>query len=157
MEDLAYIKINEDNLYEGVKDVSWQGRMEIINENPKFIIDAAHNVEGMKFLRNNIDKYFDYNDIYLILGILQDKDVEKMVEIISKLPKEICLVTPNSNRALKSNILKNIVKKYNKNCISFNNYNDAINYAKRKAKEKDIILAAGSIYMIGEIRKIIKK
>jgi len=157
LEDLAYIKINEDNLYEGVKDVSWQGRMEIINENPIFIIDAAHNVEGMKFLRNNIDKYFDYNDIYLILGILQDKDVEKMVEIISKLPKEICLVTPNSNRALKSNILKNIVKKYNKNCISFNNYNDAINYAKRKAKEKDIILAAGSIYMIGEIRKIIKK
>lgn len=157
LEDLGYIKIEENKLFEGVKNVSWNGRLEIIDEDPKFIIDAAHNVEGMKYLRKNIEKYFLYNNIYFILGILKDKEVEKMVEIISDLPKEIYLVTPNSNRALNSEELKKIVKKYNKTCISFDNYDEAINYAKDKAEKNDLIISAGSIYMIGEIRKLIKK
>jgi len=157
LEDLGYIKIEENKLFEGVKNVSWNGRLEIIDEDPKFIIDASHNVEGMKYLRKNIEKYFLYNNIYFILGILKDKEVEKMVEIISDLPKEIYLVTPNSNRALNSEELKKIVKKYNKTCISFDNYDEAINYAKDKAEKNDLIISAGSIYMIGEIRKLIKK
>ncbi|NLZ33490.1 MAG: bifunctional folylpolyglutamate synthase/dihydrofolate synthase [Clostridiales bacterium] len=157
LEVLGYIKVNEEKLHEGVKDVSWKGRMEIINENPRFIIDAAHNVEGMEFLKRSIENYFEYDNIYLILGILKDKEIEKMVEIISKLPKEICLVTPYSNRALEAKYLKNIVRKYNKNCIDFCDYNNAINYIKEKAEKNDLIIAAGSIYMIGEIRKLIKK
>ena len=92
----------------------------------------------------------------MVLGVLADKEVEKMVKVLAPLATEVYTLTANSVRAEGAEELKNIVKKYNDNCIAFNDYSDAINYAKSKAKEDDLILASGSLYMIGTLRNIMK-
>ncbi|MCF0148849.1 MAG: bifunctional folylpolyglutamate synthase/dihydrofolate synthase [Clostridium sp.] len=155
LDALNYINLDINKLKTATESVKWKGRLEVLNINPYIVVDGAHNVDGIKYLRNNIEKYFKYNDLYLILGILADKEVEKMLHIIAPMAKEIYTVTSNSIRATSSEDLKNEVLKYNKNTIAFEDYEEAANYAINKAKKEDLVLASGSLYMIGKMRKII--
>lgn len=156
LENLKYINLDIDKIKSAVEKVKWKGRLEVLSKNPYIVLDGAHNTSGVEFLKSNLSEYFIYSKLYLILGVLADKEVEKMLKVLAPLASEIYTLTANSVRAEGAEELKNIVKKYNDNCIAFNDYLDAINYAKSKAKEDDLILASGSLYMIGTLRNIMK-
>lgn len=156
LDNLKYIKLDVDKVKSAVEKVKWKGRLEVLSKNPYIILDGAHNTSGVEFLKSNLSEYFIYSKLYLVLGVLADKEVEKMVKVLAPLATEVYTLTPNSVRAEGAERLKNIVKKYNNNCIAFDDYSDAINYAKSKAKEDDLILASGSLYMIGTLRNIMK-
>ena len=156
LDNLKYINLDINILKLATRMVKWKGRLEILNEKPYIVVDGAHNVDGVQYLKKNIEEYFKYKNLYLILGILGDKEVEKMLKIIAPMAKEVYTVTSNSNRATNSEDLKKEVLKYNKNCLSFEDYKKAANYAINRANEDDIILASGSLYMIGKMREIIK-
>ena len=149
--------ISIDNIAKSIKNVKWKGRLEVLSYNPYVVIDGAHNIQGIETLNENIKKYFKYENLYLILGILADKDVEEMIKIIAPSAKKIYAVTPNSTRAELAENLKNEIVKYNKNCKSFNKYEYAYLEALSDTNENDIIVISGSLYMIGDMRKIIKK
>ncbi|GAA0825983.1 bifunctional folylpolyglutamate synthase/dihydrofolate synthase [Clostridium tertium] len=153
LEKLNYIKVNINKLYKGVKNVKWKGRLEVLKKDPFIVIDGAHNIAGIEFLKSNIEEYFKYKNLYLILGILADKNVEEMVKIIAPVATEVYTVTANSIRAASANELKEVVLKYNNNCIAFDDYDKAIKLSLSKVNKDDLIVAAGSLYMIGEIRK----
>lgn len=151
------IDISIANIVKSIKNVSWKGRLEVLSNNPYVVIDGAHNIQGIKTLSRNIKKYFKYENLYLILGILADKDVEEMIKIITPMAKKVYSVTPNSIRGELAESLKDEVSKFNKNCKSFDKYEEAYLEALNDASEKDLILASGSLYMIGDMRKIIRK
>lgn len=151
------IDISIANIVKSIKNVSWKGRLEILSNNPYVVIDGAHNIQGIKTLSRNIKKYFKYENLYLILGILADKDVEEMIKIITPMAKKVYSVTPNSIRGELAESLKDEVSKFNKNCKAFDKYEEAYLEALNDASEKDLILASGSLYMIGDMRKIIRK
>lgn len=155
LQRLNYINIEINKLYKGVKSVKWKGRLEVLKKNPYIVIDGAHNIAGIEFLKRNIEEYFKYQKLYLILGILNDKNVEEMVKVIAPLATEVYTVTPNSIRAASANELKEIVLRYNNNCIAFDDYDKVIQLSLSKASKDDLIIASGSLYMIGEIRKIL--
>lgn len=157
LDNLNYIKLDINKLKSATSKVKWNGRLETLSEKPYIVVDGAHNVDGIKYLKNNIKEYFTYNNLYLILGILADKEVEEMLEIIAPIANEIYTVTSNSVRAKNANDLKEEVLKYNKNCIAFEEYKSAAAYAISKAKEEDLILASGSLYMVGKMREILNE
>lgn len=151
------IDISIANIVKSIKNVSWKGRLEVLSNNPYVVIDGAHNIQGIKTLSRNIKKYFKYENLYLILGILADKDVEEMIKIITPMAKKVYSVTPNSIRGELAESLKDEVSKFNKNCKAFDKYEESYLEALNDASEKDLILASGSLYMIGDMRKIIRK
>ena len=110
------IDISIANIVKSIKNVSWKGRLEVLSNNPYVVIDGAHNIQGIKTLSRNIKKYFKYENLYLILGILADKDVEEMIKIITPMAKKVYSVTPNSIRGELAESLKDEVSKFNKNC-----------------------------------------
>lgn len=151
------VNITTESIIKSIKNVTWKGRLEVLSNNPYVVIDGAHNIQGIKTLSRNIKKYFKYENLHLILGILADKDVEEMIKIITPMAKQVYAVTPNSIRAELADDLKNEIVKYNANCRAFDEYEEAYLEALKNAKENDIILATGSLYMIGDMRKIINK
>ena len=157
IENLGLISIDIKSIEKSIREVTWKGRLEVLSNKPLIVIDGAHNIQGISKLKSNIQKYFNYENIYLILGILADKDVEKMVKEITPLAKRVYAVTPNSIRAELAKDLMEEVIKYNKNCEAFESYENAFNMALEDADEKDLILASGSLYMIGDLRKIITR
>ena len=151
------IQISKETIIKSIKNVSWKGRLEVLAKSPYVVIDGAHNIQGIQMLSQNIKKYFEYDKLYLILGILADKDVDEMIKVITPMASQVYAVTPNSIRAELADDLKNEIFKYNKNCLAFDDYEKAYLEALKNANENDIIVASGSLYMIGDMRKIINK
>ena len=146
-----------DSIVKSIKNVKWKGRLEVLSKNPYVVIDGAHNIQGIETLSRNIKKYFKYENLYLILGILADKDVEEMIKVIAPMAKKIYAVTPNSIRAELAEDLKREIIKYNENCEAYDDYKEAYLTAINDANENDFVLASGSLYMIGDMRKIIRE
>ena len=120
------------------------------------VIDGAHNIDGIKNLTESIDMYFNYNKIILILGILADKQVEEMIKTIVPKVDRVITVTPHSIRAELSQELKVQVEKYTSKCESIEDYELAYKKALSYCEDDDLLLISGSLYMVGDMRKIIR-
>ncbi len=150
------VKISKDNIINGLKSVQWPGRLEIMKNNPLVVIDGAHNIDGIKKLTESIDLYFKYNKLVLILGILADKQVEDMIETIAPKAERIISVTPHSNRAELAEDLKIEIEKLGVSCEAIDSYEEAYKKALSYCNDDDLLLISGSLYMIGDMRKIIR-
>ena len=124
---------------------------------PLVVIDGAHNIDGIRKLKESIDVYFKYNKLILILGILADKQVEEMVSTIATRAHRVIAVAPRSVRAELPHELKKVIEKVNNNCECFQNYEEAYSRALQYCSRSDLLLVSGSLYMIGDMRKIIKR
>lgn len=153
---LGYFKFEKEEVNRYLRDVKWIGRLEVMNKSPLVVIDGAHNIDGIKRLKENVEKYFEYKNLHLIIGILADKQVGEMIETIAPQAFKIYTLSPHSERAELSEDLKNEVLKVNKNVESFEDYEEALNIALENADKDDLILVTGSLYMIGDMRKIIR-
>lgn len=151
------VKISEKAIYEGLKKVTWKGRMEIMRTNPYVLLDGAHNIDGIEKLAESIDIYFKYNNLYLIIGILEDKQLEAMLEIITPKAKKVIAVSPNSFRAESADKLRDRILKFNAEAFAINSYEEAVKYAMSLCNDEDLLVICGSLYMVGDMRKIIKK
>lgn len=150
------LHICENSIVKGLLKVRWPGRLEVLNWKPLVVIDGAHNIDGIKKLKESMDVYFKYKDIVLILGILADKEVEDMVKIIASEVKQVICVTPHSERAELASQLMKEVKKINGKVIAIDDYSKAYDSALSFTDSEDLILVSGSLYMIGDMRKIIR-
>lgn len=150
------IDIEIETIIRALNEVKWIGRFEKVSNKPLIILDGAHNIDGIERLKDTINYCFNGEPYRLILGILADKSVNEMVKIIASDAKSIYCVTPASDRASQAKDLSEIVKQYNKNSKAYENYEDALNDAIDDSKEDEIIIISGSLYMIGDMRKIIK-
>ncbi|MGL5821359.1 MAG: bifunctional folylpolyglutamate synthase/dihydrofolate synthase [Sarcina sp.] len=149
-------KISDEAIIKGIRKTKWIGRMEIMKKNPLVVIDGAHNIDGIKAIKNSVEKYFNYNKIILILGILSDKDVEGMVKTISELSDNIILTEPHSERAGGSEQMISYLEAENKHYERILEYDKAYERALEIASDDDLILICGSLYMIGDMRKVIR-
>lgn len=155
--EIENLEFNHQEIIKSISKVQWIGRLEVMNRKPLVVIDGAHNIQGIKALRRNVEKYFKYKNVYLLLGILADKQVHEMIEVITPFAKKVITLTPMSNRAELAEDLMKEVEQYNKNCISMDNYEEAYKVALKEAGQDDLILISGSLYMIGDMRKVIRK
>ncbi|MEW6214234.1 MAG: folylpolyglutamate synthase/dihydrofolate synthase family protein [Nitrospirota bacterium] len=89
------------SIREGLKNVKWPGRLEIINEEPPILIDGAHNPAAAVALSNALVKNFlgRYKSIILVLGIMGDKDIKGIMKPLLPLASEIILTSPGYERA----------------------------------------------------------
>ncbi len=149
------LRVSDKSLVKGLEKTRWKGRLEIVRNKPLFVIDGAHNIQGVDSLIQNIKRIFKYNKLILGIGLLGDKDVEKIVSKLVPLADNIVVTKPLSPRALKAQELAEIIKQYNRNCIVKENIKKAINEAVRISNEGDLIVFSGSLYLIGEVRKIV--
>ncbi|MCK4521952.1 MAG: bifunctional folylpolyglutamate synthase/dihydrofolate synthase [Nanoarchaeota archaeon] len=143
-------KISKEAIKTGLKSARWPGRFEHISKN--IIFDCAHNAEGAKVLAKEIKK-LKCKNVYIILGIMKDKDIDHICKNLEPVAKEIIITKPKIERAA---MPKNIAKFIHKKIIIIKNVNDALEYAKMKAKEDDIILLTGSIFTVGEAFSFIR-
>ena len=79
-----------------------------------------------------------------------------MIEEITPIAKKVYALTPHSNRAELCEDLKNEIIKINPNCKAYEDYKKALKEALKEANKDDLILISGSLYMIGDMRKIIR-
>ena len=148
--------IRKESIISALSKVEWHGRLEVMNTKPLVVIDGAHNIDGIKKLRDSVERHFKYEKMILILGILADKQVEEMIKTIAVQAERVIAVTPNSERAQLAEELKVVIDKHNVRCEAVVDYKEAYLRALSYCGNEDLLLISGSLYMIGDMRKIIK-
>lgn len=156
LKDLG-VNISKECLLRGIAKVKWKGRMEVLNTSPLVVIDGAHNVDGIKKLKDSVNTYFNYKKIVLVIGMLGDKEVNRMVEEICTLASTVVVTEPHSYRAQNPVKLYEIIREKGIPCDIIENYEEAYKKALSLCGQKDLILITGSLYMIGDMRKVINK
>lgn len=150
------VKITKEAILKGLKLVKWPGRLEIMRRSPLVVIDGAHNIDGIKKLSESMNKYFKYKKMVLILGILADKQVDEMINTICPKAAKVIAVTPHSERAELCEDLRDKILLCNENCEAVMDYEKAYEKALSYCEEEDMIIISGSLYMVGDMRKIVR-
>lgn len=149
------IVLLENEIRKGIYKTLWAGRMEIFPKKPMVVLDGAHNVDGIRRLAESAHTYFKNQNITLILGVLGDKEYEKMAELILPLANQVILTEPQSERKLDAHKLANIVLHKELPFYVEVEIEKAFQKALKIADEDGIILCCGSLYMIGALRSYI--
>ena len=157
LRDNKNVKISNESIKNGLLTTKWPGRIEKIMENPMFIIDGAHNEDGAKSLRKSLEKNFPDKKLTLLIGMLADKDIDSVLKILMPKFNKVITTTPHNHRAINSEELKNRISMYVEDVISIENIEDAVKYTLDNAKEDEVIISAGSLYMIGTVRTLVKE
>ena len=105
------LHVEWEQIRKGISETFWKGRMELINENPFFMIDGAHNSHGVWALRESLKELYPDEKFHFIMGVMADKDYEEMIEALLPLAIDFITVTPESNRALQSKDLAECIQK----------------------------------------------
>ena len=104
------IYVPEDALRRGLRQARWPGRMEILNGDPPFLIDAAHNAQCARALRDTLEKFFPGREKILIVGVVRDKDYMSILDATVPLASAAFTVTTESARALGADELAQAVR-----------------------------------------------
>lgn len=155
LQQLGY-KITQSHVLYGlgqiVKNTGLKGRWQILGKYPWIICDTGHNEDGIKYIIDQISQY-SYNQLFMVIGMVNDKDVSK---VLSLLPKEAEYIFCQANipRAMPIEELYQKAIAVGLNGQMEKDVNSAISLAKKKATKEDLIFIGGSTFVVAEIKDL---
>ncbi len=152
----AGVAIDESAIRQGLEQASWEGRMERIEKRPDIYLDGAHNPASAKKLAATIQELkSDYHRMILVIGILCDKDYQKIARHLVPLADRVVVTKPHYSRALEVSFLAGEIQKLHAQVISAETITEAVAQARKEASPDDLILVTGSLYVVGEARALL--
>ena len=156
------VKLDREALYAGLKRARQPGRFEVIGGGPEagdeskplVIIDGAHNEAGAQALQETMAQYFAGKKILLVAGILADKQIDSIVKFLTKITDHIIVTEPDNPRKLAAEKLAEHVADFGTAAEVVSDVEAAVHRAKELADGYDVILFAGSLYLIGDVRRL---
>ena len=149
------IYITDESIIEGIEKTTNPGRMEIVSFEPIILLDGAHNIDGIKSLKKTLKDDFVYERLNLVFGILSDKNVQEMLDIITPIADTIILTKSHNNRACSPSKLKEMITE--RDVVVMDEISKAINYAKKISNKQDLICITGSLFTVGESKDYLDK
>ncbi|MDD2498089.1 MAG: Mur ligase family protein, partial [Desulfitobacteriaceae bacterium] len=137
---------------QGIEETIWPCRLETVRENPLVVVDAAHNYHGVLVLVDSLKEYWPNKKRVLLIGMLADKEREKVAAEIAPLAEKIVVTKPNSPRAGKWEQVADFVRPFVDKVVVEENITRAVDEAIRLAGDDHMVLITGSIYMVSEAR-----
>lgn len=138
---------------EGMREVRWPGRLEAFG---RVLLDGAHNDPGVRALCAYCDAWLPKEKTVLLTGMLADKETEKMTERLSARVRCAVCMTPKNPRALAASALADSFRRRGVDAWAEPDAARALARARALAGPEGIVLAAGSLYMIGELRTLLR-
>ena len=126
--------ISDESIVKGIKKAVWHGRFETLCNNPLFITDGGHNPQGIRAAVDSFKMHFGNEKALVIFGVMADKDVEKVVSIVSEIAEEVITVTPDNPRAAKSEELSKAFLSFGIKSIDGGSVENGVNLSLRENK-----------------------
>lgn len=140
----------------GVASNRWPGRMELFKGRPSILLDGAHNPKSIEALCRNLKQLFPRKRKILIFGTNRDKRTERMLPFLGKVFKIGILTRSKTPRAKEVSTLLAEARPYFSTLIPVNDSKEALALARKLARPDDLIVATGSFYLVGEVRRILR-
>jgi dihydrofolate synthase/folylpolyglutamate synthase len=155
LDKLKTIGYNIDNekTIEGLNKVSLPGRMEMICDDPRIMIDGAHNAASIQALIHAIGQHIPYDSMIVIFGCNNDKDIKGMLHNLQYGADKVIFTRSNSAKAMSPQELVDIYTDISgKMCQVADSLGEALQLAKSAITKEDLICITGSFYLIGQAK-----
>ena len=148
-------KVPRTSIYGGLKEVHWPGRMQVVGQSPGILMDGAHSPTSAEALCKAIREVFRYRRLILVVGLMRDKDLQAIGEVLCPFADEIITTQAFDNpRVTPAEEIAGAWSEIGANFHVCPNVREAIPLAQSIATTSDLICIAGSIYIVGEAMKV---
>ena len=148
--------VTHETIARALKSVAWPGRFERFTlEGVRIVVDGAHNPAGAAALKESLDATFAGEKRVLLLGILEDKDYRAMLRTLVRADDRVVITPPASSRAGDPENLARIAREITREVEVVPAADAALSRALDRAAGRRILCAAGSLYLIGNLRRLL--
>ena len=148
------LNIPLDKIRAGMEDVHWPGRLEYFGN---VILDGAHNEPGVKALCRYCDDWLPKEKTVLLSGMMEDKDVAQMTKRLSSRVRCVVAARPDVPRAMAADKLAEAFAQHGLKTYAVSDPKEALKRARALAGNDGVVLCAGSLYLIGALRTILRE
>ena len=146
-------EIDDEKAINGLSTVSLAGRMEMICQDPRILVDGAHNAASIQALIHAIGQNISYDSMVVIFGCNEDKDIEGMMHELQYGADKVIFTRSNSVKAMSPFDLSEVyVRISGKMCQTAVSLGEALQLAKSAVSKEDLICITGSFYLIGQAK-----
>ena len=155
---LKGLSVSDNAIRSGLSDVRWPGRLEWVSDQPRILLDGAHNAAAAQTLACYLDQSLGRKPngkLIIVVGMMRDKNHSAFFDIISPLADMIILTEASLNRAATIQELMEALPKDGCSVKAIPSPSDAIQVAKNVMGPDDLICVTGSLILVGELRQIL--
>ncbi len=146
------LHITEQQVRDGIAKSRWPARFELLRRHPDFILDGGHNPQCIQAAVDALRHYYPGRRVVFLVGMMADKDTERMLGELAQLAQEFVCVGLDSPRAMSAQQLCEELSRYQVPACACDTVPEAVQTAQQKAGSDGIICALGSLYLAGDIR-----
>lgn len=147
------LNISDQIISDSISDTIWPGRFEILSKNPVIILDAAHNTDSIKVLKDNVSSLYNRSETAVLISVLKDKDINEIFPVVEEFSDTVfCTSLKENSRGLSSGEIENMITKKNSDVIYF--FDDDLEKLALKALSlgKKALIVCGSFYLISKFK-----
>jgi dihydrofolate synthase / folylpolyglutamate synthase len=147
-------EIDDEKMIEGIETVSLPGRMELIWNDPKVLIDVAHNAASIKALIRAVGQHVPYDSMVIIFGCNRDKDIVGMLKELQYGADKLIFTRSSFPKAVSPSDLAELYTEHTgKMCQTASSLGEALQIARRAVNRDDLICITGSFYLAGQAKE----
>lgn len=139
----------------GVAAARWPGRFERVEGRPPIILDGAHNPAGARALRAALDAQYPGVPVHLVFGVLADKELAPMLEVLLPRATTVHLCAPTSDRARPPERYLEEARRLGPRVTAHRSPRAALDAARAEAGADSLVIVAGSLVLVGELRRVL--
>lgn len=149
------LQIDDQRAIEGLAKANLPGRMEIVSQNPRVLIDGAHNAASVEALMRAIGQNIPYDSMVVIFGCRSDKDIAGMLDLIQLGADKVIFTDIGVPKAANpTELAAEYMERSGKMAQVARTLEDALDIAERAVTREDLICITGSFYLVGQAKKI---
>ncbi|HXG92850.1 MAG TPA: folylpolyglutamate synthase/dihydrofolate synthase family protein [Blastocatellia bacterium] len=147
--------ISREAIVKGLREVSWPGRLELIEMRPALLLDGAHNTAGARALRAYLDEFWPVG-VTLVFGAMADKNIEGMMRELAGAAKTIVLTRVRDSRAANQAQLGKAALGSPRNVIFTETVRQALSWARSVTPPDGLICVTGSLHLVGDVKRLLE-
>jgi dihydrofolate synthase/folylpolyglutamate synthase len=147
------LKFNADLLSQVYDHIQWPGRLERISQQPLIYFDVSHNFAGFKTTCDFIRANYTSDSALLLLGMLADKEYERIVQLVINYFERVVVTEPVNDRKLPAEILSRLFEQKGRRVMLIQDLHQAFDFCLDHMSTREVLFVMGSHFLVGELYK----
>jgi dihydrofolate synthase/folylpolyglutamate synthase len=163
----GFAGISPESIERGIRETRWPGRFQVIPaqhspeggpaepSSPEIVLDVAHNPAGAWALRSALSERYEDRRLIFVFGAMRDKAISEMTEILFPLAERVIATQPENPRSASPEEIQQAAVRTGIEVEAISDVASALERAKVLAGRTGVVVITGSIYLVGEVMRLI--
>jgi dihydrofolate synthase/folylpolyglutamate synthase len=163
----GFVGISPEAIEHGIRETRWLGRFQVIpahvspekgsaeSSSPEIVLDVAHNPAGAWALRSALSERYEDRRLIFVFGAMRDKAISEMTEILFPLAERVIATQPENPRSASPEEIQQAAVRTGTEVEVAPDAASALERAKILAGSTGIVVITGSIYLVGEVMRLV--